>query len=624
MVGLSINLFCAKTKTKSTGTKYVKKFFLLGYQDEIQRIRLEHALEKIRVLDRVVETKEKEIAELKEEVQRYQADADIVSMMLSSLISDLDGKEASWYADESNLVKINKMQSIISNLLNDRENAEDVAKSKASFLANMSHEIRTPMNGIMGITKLLLNTDLTEKQKEYLNAVESSSDTLLVIINDILDVSKIQAGKLSIEKKSFRLSEVLNSVYNVFEVKAAEKRIFFRKSFLESDLPTAIIGDAVRLNQILYNLIGNAIKFTTEGGVDFSVQMIKSTPQECTIEFRIKDTGIGISAGQKSKIFQPFAQANDNTSRKFGGTGLGLTIVKQLIDLQNGELFLDSVEGEGSTFSFRLTYEIDVHLKTTEGLTDQYFDFSGLKILLVEDNPVNQLVATDFLLEKQGNITLAENGEVALLKLEQENFDLVLMDMQMPIMDGYEAMLEIKKDPKKYGNMPIVALTAHTSQEEIDRCLQAGASAFLSKPFSPQALYEKVNENRKGILAHSLRSLEVNPPLSNCFDYQFLLDYVGGNEKLAAKILTKISTEIPLSIDELSWGVRAEDWVQIGAAAHKLKPNVQMIGNSELYKLLQTLEQDAKSEENLTSFSKRIDFLVAELERLLKEIQKVI
>lgn len=595
----------------------------MGYQDEIKRIRLEQALEKVRLLEKILETKEQEIDSLKEKVNQQLADQDVISMMLTALLADIEGEQKGWLESESNLSKVNRIQSLIADLLSDKKVAESAAIVKSNFLANMSHEIRTPMNGIMGITKLLLNTTLNEKQKGYLNAIESSSDTLLVIINDILDISKIQAGKLSIEKKPFGFNNLLSSVVSVFEGKAAEKKIELIKNYNRKDLPEVLIGDSVRLNQMLYNLIGNAIKFTSEGEVTLTVRTIYKEDTRATIQFTVSDTGIGIAPENQSKIFSAFDQANGDTTRKFGGTGLGLSIVKQLVEIQDGKLDLESKEGEGSSFIIELEFEVgNSSMMDVEETSDSGIQVQDLNVLLVEDNPVNQLVATDLLEEKGFVVTLANNGKEAVEFVDSSEFDIVLMDMQMPVMDGYSAMKEIRSRGDEKSKIPIVALTAHTSQEEIDKCINAGAHKYLSKPYTPDALYEVLNVL---MIPSESQNIDSNPIIiQEIMNYEFLLNYVGGSERLAQKILTKIEAEIPNDVINLLEAVTSRDWSAIGALAHKVKPNVQMLGNQGLYDSLVALEQDAKAEKSVDSFAGRVTGITGELNELQQKIKSII
>lgn len=597
----------------------------MGAQDEIKRISLEQALERIRVLETIIDGNEHEITDLKIKVNEKRANKDVVSMMLCTLLSEIDEEGGEWFTEESNLNKINRLQSLISTLKSKKNEAESIAEMKSSFLANMSHEIRTPMNGIMGLTKLLLNTNLSGKQNEYLRAIESSSDTLLVIINDILDISKIEAGKLSLEKKEFLFINLLSSVVGVFEGKALEKGIELVANYHQNDLPEVLVGDSVRLNQILYNLINNAVKFTQEGSVTLTVNTEEISDKDVLLKFTITDTGIGISQEQQFKIFNEFSQANSSTTREFGGTGLGLSIVKKLVELQGGLVTIISEEEKGSSFIFEILYP---HKKLSESNIsvsndNLNFNLGGANILLVEDNPVNQLVVTDLLSEVGAEVELAVNGQEAINLFNTEKHAVILMDMQMPIMDGYEAIRRLRRAGF---DVPIIALTAHVSEVEMEKCKAAGADEYLSKPYKPKELYQKISQllNTRELpsLAFDLAdstALSLNVP--KLWDRNFLLDYVGGSERLMLKILDKIKSEIPKDLEVLIAFNSELNREKLGSSCHKMKPNIQMLGNTSIYNSIVQLEIDAKSSDESLPLQEKVRSLIVKMTELLEELK---
>lgn len=384
-------------------------------------------------------------------------------------------------------------------LITAKEYAEHTAKVKEEFLANMSHEIRTPMNGVIGMADLLKSTELTSVQQKYLDIIKSSADNLLVIINDILDLSKIEAGKLVLEESVVDLEREVDTVIASLKPKWQEKRLLISKE-LGSNLPRTIIGDSVRFHQIILNLFSNAIKFTIEGKVTVGGTVIEEEEHRVKVRFWVKDTGIGIPKGKFEDIFSIFTQASGDTTRKFGGTGLGLSICKNLVELQNGKMYLDSELGKGSTFSFEVWYKKN---KEQEVVSSEQTDVqmangqiskgANKRILLAEDNDVNQMLVVTLLNQWDYEVEIAENGQIAVDMLKSKNYALILMDVHMPELDGYEATQLIRKEfsaPKS--NTPIVAMTASALKGEAEKCLAAGMDDYISKPFDKNVLYEKI------------------------------------------------------------------------------------------------------------------------------------
>jgi CheY-like chemotaxis protein len=355
----------------------------------------------------------------------------------------------------------------------------------------MSHEIRTPLNSIIGFTNVVLKTELTEKQKEYLNAIKLSSDSLIVLINDILDLAKVDSGKMTFEKTPFKLCESIDSVLYLFQTKLAEKELELVKDF-DTTIPKVLVGDPVRLHQIIMNLVSNAIKFTSHGKITVSAKLIDETADKAGLEIKVSDTGIGIPEAKLKTVFSAFQQATTDTARLYGGTGLGLAIVKQLIEAQGGKISVNSEEGKGTTFSFQLNFG-----KTEETIKDNKQDhkitdekIGNIKVLVSEDIKFNQLLMKT-LLEGYGfDLEIAENGKVAIDKLKKDHFDLVLMDLQMPVMDGFAATEYIRKD--MHSDIPIIALTADVTTVDVEKCKSAGMNDYISKPVDEKILYNKI------------------------------------------------------------------------------------------------------------------------------------
>ena len=389
---------------------------------------------------------------------------------------------------------ITERKAVESELIKAKEVAEKAIFVKDSFMANMSHEIRTPMNAIIGFTDLLARTDLSDKQREFVTNVQTAGDNLLLIINDILDLSKIESGKLVIEHSRFNLKSALKHVYNLLKVKAEQSGIEFNL-FLDANMPETVVGDKGRINQILMNLAGNAIKFTQEGDVTISVKKIDETNTGCKLRFSIKDTGIGIEKDKLETIFDRFTQAEESTTRRFGGTGLGLNIVKQLVELMDGEIGVNSKPGKGSEFYFVLDFEnahVDEEVKEQEAEKKPSDSLGKLSVLLCEDNFLNQHLAKNIVKGFGFDIDIANNGQEGLDMLEKKNYDLILMDLQMPVKDGYQTTTYIRSQLNS--SIPIIAITAHSLIGEQQKCFDLGMDAYVSKPFKQEELLDKIRE----------------------------------------------------------------------------------------------------------------------------------
>ena len=369
-----------------------------------------------------------------------------------------------------------------------KEQAEAANRSKTEFLANMSHEIRTPMNGIIGTLQLLQGSELDESQASYVNVAYSSAESLLCLLNDILDSSKIEAGKLELEHIAFDLGKTINQLQLLMRTKADERRVKLSVE-LDEQLPPAVIGDPVRTRQILINLLSNAIKFTQDGYVKVRLTVLEQTDAQYKIRIEVVDSGIGITEEAQRKLFNAFTQADGSTTREYGGSGLGLSIVRQLVTLMHGRIGVISVPGEGSTFWVELNFS---RAEQSQQQPAENITLTG-HVLLVEDNPVNQMIAKKMLERLSLTYQLAENGEQALELMQgSQDFSLLLMDCQMPVMDGYTATRAIRQyeNESQQAHTPIIAMTANTMQNDRDACLQAGMDDYIAKPVVQDALQQ--------------------------------------------------------------------------------------------------------------------------------------
>jgi len=373
--------------------------------------------------------------------------------------------------------------------------AEETAKMKSQFLANMSHEIRTPINGIVGMSYLVLQTDLTPRQRSYIEKIEESSKSLLAIINDILDLSKIESGKLVIDKVNFNLNKVIKNSLDLIRFNAKKKGLKIKVKY-EGNVPKRLYGDSLRLSQILNNLLSNAVKFTQKGEIRLTIKRAKGD----IFRFEVKDTGIGLKKEEQKKIFKAFSQADGSTTRDYGGTGLGLTISKQLVELMGGKIWVESEYGKGSSFIFELELKevqiedenIDINIENSKIQTRLKRDINLLKnckILLAEDNEINQEIILGLLENSSIKLDIAKNGKEAIEKFKQNRYTLILMDIQMPVMDGYEATKIIREIDK---NIPIIAITANAMKEDIKKSAKYGMNSHINKPIEVEELYEVI------------------------------------------------------------------------------------------------------------------------------------
>jgi PAS domain S-box-containing protein len=457
-----------------------------------------------------------------------------------------------------------------------KEKAEDAAKSKQQFLSNMSHEIRTPMNAIIGFTKVLLKTSLSDKQKEYLDAIKISGDALIVLINDILDLAKVDAGKMSFEKTPFKMASSISSMLHLFELRIQEKNLQLIKVYDES-IPKILIGDPIRLHQIILNLVSNALKFTNRGNIIVEVKLLSEDDEKVRIAFSVKDTGIGIVDYKLEKIFENFQQASHGTSRLYGGTGLGLAIVKQLVEAQGGVIDVKSRIDEGSTFTFQLEFykSKDVEVKENHPITVDEKN-TEIKVLVVEDIPLNQLLMKTLLDDFGFQRDIASNGKVAIEKLKTNTYDVILMDLQMPEMNGFEATEYIRNVMNL--TIPIIALTADVTTVDLKKCTQVGMNDYIAKPVDEKLLYNKIINSVKKINLKSMEATINLFGLMKCTDLTYLLNKTKSNPALMMEMIALYLEQTPVLVLSMNESLRNSDWQMLNAAIHKMIPSFSIVG----------------------------------------------
>ena len=515
------------------------------------------------------------------------------------------------------------------------QRAEQSEKFKEQFLANMSHEIRTPMNAVNGMTELLIDKNPRKDQMNYLDAIRKSSDTLLHIINDILDLSKIEAGKMELEKIDFSLRETLEQVRQTLSFRAEEKGLQLITE-VENSIADVIIGDPVRLNQILVNLGGNAIKFTQRGSVHISVKKLNNSlsPSSCELYFSIIDTGIGIPKEKMETVFESFSQAHSSDSRKYGGTGLGLSISRQLVELQGGHILVESQEGSGTTFSFILNYPVGSSEKFQQRIQqEQLVDGSilnGLKILLADDNEYNRIVARDTLKGKADvAITEASTGKIAIQLIEKQEFDIVLMDVQMPVMDGYEATKYIRDHfsaPKN--SVPIIALTASVVRSDLDKCRESGMNSYVAKPFKAWQLIGAIAEltgREKKYLSKDSENKEknINLAVENTAvitNLEYLQKFCENDRDKMKRYIGMYVNSVPGFVEKIQIGLKNKDRQEIATQVHAFKSKMMMMGMRNTNSLAVKLEllcaekvDDSRIEEDTKLLLEQINISVTEL-----------
>jgi PAS domain S-box-containing protein len=496
--------------------------------------------------------------------------------------------------------------------------AEDAVKAKQQFLSNMSHEIRTPMNAIIGFTKVVLKTELTSKQKEYLTAIKMSGDALIVLINDILDLAKVDAGKMTFEQTPFKMKISISAMLHLFETKIQEKNLELVKIY-DKRIPEVLVGDPVRLHQIILNLVSNAVKFTSKGKITVNVLLLKDEERKVSIEFAVSDTGIGIPESKINNIFENFQQATSGTSRLYGGTGLGLAIVKQLVEAQGGNISVKSRIDEGSTFSFTLDFQktkAEAELDTE--IVELDAEIKNIKVLVVEDIALNQLLMKTLLDDFGFERDIAGNGKIAIEKLQSKSYDIILMDLQMPEMNGFEATEFIRN--KLNSKIPIIALTADVTTVDLAKCRAVGMNDYIAKPVDERLLYSKIISlvKKPASVKYNNKKEEINEQDKKV--RYINLDYINRRTKSDPELTMEM---IALCLDQsrslvstMKQSLQDKEWHTLQAVAHKMIPSFSIMGMSTDFESIAKTVQEYASTVQQTD---KIPALAMQLENALSQ-----
>ncbi len=520
-------------------------------------------------------------------------------------------------------------------LKEERTHLQEACESKSLFLANMTHEIRTPMNGVIGTLEVLKETSLSPDQKKYLGIIETCAHTLLSLVNDVLDYSKIEANELKIDSVDFNLKEIISQVRDILIFKAQEKGIEFTTHIFH-EVPIWLKGDPLRIRQILLNLAGNAVKFTDRGTVAIEVTMAMEDQNETSLLFNVKDTGIGIDEEQTDRLFQSYSQANSEIARKYGGTGLGLAISKKLTDLMKGDIGVNSTKGIGSDFWFSIPLQKQKGTKKHQGdlvqLTKRIQKTDSgknreLSLLLVEDDVINQKI-TSILLEKEGfKVTVAENGKKAIETLKNNSFDLVLMDVEMPGINGYETTRQIRqiKSNRFDTNLPIIAMTAHAMSGDREKCLSAGMNDYITKPINMHLLNDIIDKLGIGQSLSGLTPLtEEVLGSSNAAIQMKKLQVLQKEVEERFDLLVRVFLEsIPQKLAAIYEAIDTESFEDLRITAHQLKGSCASFYAQNMVDLCQELETRATNpdtEQNtLMHLAKELEKEAHQVVRILKD-----
>ncbi|MCD9856642.1 ATP-binding protein [Epilithonimonas sp. JDS] len=563
---------------KKTKDKLLLRYHTLGNMDDNTSIANPRARkisnEITSITAKIYESRKLHMVDLSKETEAMGQKARLYDISLLILLI-LSGSIVGYHI----LRQFKRQRLLIQELDVAEKKASVAAQTKENFLANMSHEIRTPLSGILGFTNLLQKRPLDETSKEFVSSIQRSGENLMAIINDILDLSKIEAGMMRITKGIFSINGLVNSVETFFVERAKEKGLTI-SSKIDSSIPDTLNGDATRLTQILVNLIGNAIKFTHQGNINIEIYNKQQNENEVVVGFKVSDTGIGIDKEKLIEVFERFNQGEDSTTRNYGGTGLGLSIVKSLIQLQNGDIEVISEQGKGTTFHFYIPYTIaKEQLNVVPKVDTDYFKDktnAPLRVLIVDDNAINQSLMKHLLSQWNIDFETANNGLEAVEFLRNNDCDLVLMDIQMPQMDGYVATQTIRDELKL--NTPIIAMTAHALAGERERCMSRGMNEYISKPIKEEELFKLISSF--GLKENGKTEVKTTETVSHYefIDLSYLKSISNGDKDFERTVTQQFLDNVPTHLQELKLAYENKDFKLLKLRAHDLKSSVAIMG----------------------------------------------
>lgn len=632
---------------EETGLKaYIKK----GYENLANVYEkngdYEHAYEYLKYFDAIKDAREITELESKLELERKNQELELLKKEseFKAVQLENEAKSKRWILLAAVIVLILSVLALIAlrqkNALNHQlqlanEQAKKSKMEKEEFFAFTSHEIRTPLNAVVGMTKLLSETNLNPSQQQYLKTIRSSAQNILFLVNDVLDLSKIEKGAIELETIDLSLHDIVSDIIHGLSFKIREKDVELIAD-IDKNVPEVVKGDPVRINQILLNLADNALKFTESGHVKIIAYLVGETEDTNILRFEVEDTGIGIRQSRLETIFDTYKQETKHTTRQYGGTGLGLAITRQLIKLMGGEINVKSQFGQGSTFWFEIKLKKSKRTKHQLTVTDKKVKLKDLKILVVDDNPLNREVFFDLINDYKNNVEvdMADDGKMALVKIESNAYDVVLMDIQMPRMDGYEATRQIRKMAGQKKNIPVIAMTAHVLEGVADKCDEAGMNDYVAKPINMKILTQKiaqyVNQNQKisdsvateGGVNTSYGTEEIinDAEVVNLIQ---LYELVGKKEDKLLKYIDIYLKQVPEDLEKLKEAFERHEWEDLAKLAHKIKGNVGYMGIDSIREDLITLEKQKEQVGNIDDISDLVGKIEEIIEKSIISLKKV-